>query len=236
MDEVHWCRHVARTRGDRNPKAAISEFAVSLALRRKWDGTWPRFSSWDSWQRLKLEPTGLEVRVVQASLSDLELSESDPPGHVYLLLSGLDEPRFTFLGWAFGGDVKKPEYWRPTTERFVFPHNRLRHVQELRKRPKNSNKRLNRNDPADDFAGNGPYPHMLDTDGGRHPKHYGNIITSKWALPCRRCQKIIVVGMPVGGNMRTGTIHGDPKDCGFKIKEDVDVPKGDAGQTTPLRR
>jgi hypothetical protein len=222
MDEVYSCRHIARSRGDTNPKAAIREQAVSLGLRRRWDGTFPRFEKWDCWKTLEIQPTGIEIREVQAMIADLELTAEDPLDSVFILLGSVNAPVFTFLGWTFGRWAKKPEYWRATTERFVFPHANLRYVGELRKRPRNASKRLHQNDPADDFAGKGPVPHMLDTDGGRHPKFYGNIITSNWALPCRRCQKIIPAGMAVGGNMRTGTIHGDPADCGFEIKAEVD--------------
>ena len=73
-----------------------------------------------------------------------------------------------------------------------------------------------RRDPAPDFAGKGKWPQMRYADDGGHPSKYGNIITSKWALPCCRCQTIIEAGQPLGGNLVTGTIHGDPAMCKMK--------------------
>jgi hypothetical protein len=220
MDEVYEARKIAKARGDKGPKDAIAEQAVAIGFRRKWDGEFTRFEKWDAWQKLKLEPKGIQIRTVHAMLADLELTEDDPADHVYVLVGSVEAPVFIFLGWALGSEVKHEKYWRPTLNRFVFPHASLRHCWQLRRQPRKSAGRLSPSDPADDFGGHGKYPHMLDSDTGRHPKYYGNIITSKWTLPCRRCQKPVLAGHPSGGNMRTGTIHGDPAECGFTIVDE----------------
>ncbi len=219
-DEMKEARGIARHRGDTGPMEALGEQAIAIGFRRKWDGQFTNLHKWDSWKRIGVTPAGLIVKLTKSGLADLELDESVPGDHAVVLVATPEPGLFVFLGWTMASEAKKDTFWRATTKQFVFPHASLRSCWELRRRPRNSRGRLNANDPADDFAGGGRYPHMLDTDTGKHPATYGNIITSKWALPCRRCQKIIPVGVAVGGNQRTGTIHGDPKDCGFKATTD----------------
>jgi hypothetical protein len=219
LDEVGDARRAAKKRGDAGPMRAIGEQAIAVACRRRWEGTLVNFEKWDSWKKIGRVPRCIEVRLVDAVISDLDLVQDTPEDTVVVLVGTREAPRFLLIGWAFAGDVQQDKYWREDERKFVMPHMNLRSCYELKRQPRKTGRRLHRSDPADDFAGYGGWPMMLDTDDGRHPKFYGNLIRSKWSLPCRRCQTLVVAGQLQGGNYRTGTIHGDPEDCGFKIDE-----------------
>jgi hypothetical protein len=60
-----------------------------------------------------------------------------------------------------------------------------------------------------------PWPSRRPGDDGKYPEAYGHVIRSKWSYPCFRCGKTIPAGALVGGNLATGTIHGDPNECAF---------------------
>lgn len=224
LDEVGDARRAAKKRGDSGPMRAIGEQAIAVACRRRWDGTFIKLGNWDCWKAIGRVPGSIEARLLDATIADLELVEDTPEDTAIVLIGTREAPRFLLIGWAFAGDAEQAKYWREDTRRFVMPHADLRSCWALRRQPRKSGRRLHRNDPADDFAGYGGWPMMLDTDDGRHPKFYGNLIRSKWSLPCRRCQKLVVAGQLQGGNYRTGTIHGDPKDCGFEIVVDKSAP------------
>lgn len=222
LDEVGAARRAAKKRGDAGPKAAIGEKALSIGCRRRWEGgLFPSLAKWDVWKRVRRTAQSIEVRVLDATIADLELQENTPEDHVVVLVGARDAPTFLLIGWAFAGDAQKDKYWRADTKVFVMPHAELRSCWELKRIPKRRSMRLHRNDPADDFAGHGPTPHMLDTDDGKPASFYGNVIRSKWALPCRRCLQIIPAGALTGGDLRTGNIHGDPAECKFE-KDDGD--------------
>lgn len=226
MDEVRQARRFAQKRGDTGPMAAIGEKALSVFAHRRWEGAFQNIERWDTWKRAGRVPSRVDVSIVQSTVSSLDVVAGTPGDHALVLVTAPislgegQDPRFVIVGWAFAGDVEHDKYWRPLDNVFSMPHGDLRSPWELRKQRRQNGRRLNPQDPADDFAGHGKWPGMLDTDDGRHPKHYGNIIRSKWALPCRRCQRLVPAGALSGGNMRTGNIHGDPKECGFAMSDD----------------
>ena len=224
MDEVRAARRYAQKRGDKGPMRAIGEKALSVFGRRPWEGAFQRVERWDTWKRVGKTPSRVEVAIVSSSVSSLDVTPGTPGDQAIVLVSAPvlsegAEPRVVIVGWAFAADVELTKYWRELEGVFSMPHADLRSPWELRKQRKSRGHRLNPSDPADDFAGGGKWPGMLDTDDGRHPKYYGNLIVSKWALPCRRCQTLVAAGSLSGGNMRTGNIHGDPAECGFKLDE-----------------
>jgi len=224
IDEVADARRRAKKRGDRGPLVAIGEKAISVGCRRKWEGHFHNLERWDIWKKLGRVPRTLEARMVDAVIVDLELEEHTPEDHVVVLVGTREAhgsaPVFLLIGWTFAGDAQKQKYWREDSRRFVMPHADLRSCWELKRYPKRRSARIHPNDPADDFAGHGPSARMLDTDDGKPASHYGNVIRSKWALPCRRCQTVIPAGALTGGNLRTGNIHGDPAECRFTADND----------------
>lgn len=215
-DDILEARRFAKKRGDAGPKAAIAEKVVSLACRRRWEGAFQNLQKWDSWKKLGRVANTLECRLSSSLVGGLEVVEMTADDTAIVLVSDREQPTFVLVGWAFAGDVQKPKYWRESDRKFLMPHADLRSCWQLKRERRTRGRRLNPNDPADDFAGHGKWPGMLDTDDGRHPSHYGNLIRSKWALPCRRCQTLVPAGALSGGNKHTGNIHGDPADCAWK--------------------
>jgi hypothetical protein len=133
-----------------------------------------------------------------------------------------DAPEYTLAGWVMGVDAKKDMYWDETlmSKRpcFLVPQVDLRSCSELAREPAQGSGGGGggggyRRDPAPDYGGSGRWPQRRYADPGDHPKNHGNIITSKYSLPCCRCQTMILAGQPVGGDLTTGTIHGDPAMC-----------------------
>ena len=220
LDEIAAARRAAQKRGDTGPKRAIAEKAISLACRRRWEGTFQKLERWDTWKKVGKVPSSLEARLVESTVAGIELVDGTPDDEVIVLVGGREAPVFVILGWAFAGDVQQDKYWRETDQKFVMPHADLRSPWQLKRERRSRGRRLNPNDPADDFAGHGPWPGMFDTDDGRHPKHYCHVRPSKWALPCRRCQRIVPAGALSGWSPRTGWIHGNPKECGFRLDDD----------------
>jgi len=195
-------------------KNACAECAVSIAFNRKWDGEFEGLSKWKVWKGLDREVTGLEVKTTSFVLGNLVVEESDADDHIFVLVIDRDSPTFAIAGWLLGADAKKPEYWNTDNSlmpSFHVPQSVLKPPFELRLAPETEKERTR--DPAKDFGGHGRFPQRRFADDGSHPSTYGNIITSKFDLPCCRCQQIIPAGQPTGGSLVTGNIHGDPAQC-----------------------
>jgi hypothetical protein len=221
-------RHAARgnpaTPDALDIRMACAEQAVSVALNQSWDGEFKNVSEWKVWRKLgyPVSVSGLHVRMGHFATDGLHVHESDPDDGAFVLVIDRDSPVFTIVGWILGRDAKRRSMYWNTEETagppcFVVPQADLRSCYDLRRSPEPQRGRGEyRRDPAPDFAGNGRWPQMRYADDGSHPSKYGNIITSKWSLPCCRCQTLIPAGQPVGGNLVTGTIHGDPAMCKMK--------------------
>jgi hypothetical protein len=197
-------------------QGAIAEKAVSVALRRAWDGKFLKLAQWKIWRRLGHDVSGIEVRATAYATGGLPVHDTDPNDHPFVLVVDRASPTFTLAGWIFGKDAKQEKWWN-TTEMvkrpcFLVPQDQLRPAWELKKEARQT-KRLNRNDPADDFAGHGRYPGMFDSDDGRDAKKVGNVSPARFALPCRRCQTIVPVGALTTWSIRTGWIHGVTAEC-----------------------
>ena len=218
-------RHAARGNGA-SPEAldvqtACAEQAVAVAMNREWGGEFKNVSEWKVWQKLGHAVSGLHVRVEHFSTDGLHVHEDDPDDGVFVLVIDRDAPVFVIVGWLLGRDAKRSMYWNTEETAgppcFVVPQADLRSCYDLRREPEPQRGAGDyRRDPAPDFAGKGKWPQMRYADDGGHPSKYGNIITSKFSLPCCRCQTIIEAGQPLGGNLVTGTIHGDPAMCKMK--------------------
>jgi len=215
-------RHAARGETVRSvqldEQEALAEQAVGIALNREWKGEWRSVEKWKVWSKLGIDVTGIQVRRTSYTTGTLSVHESDPDDHVFILVLDRDAPEFVVAGWMLGRDAKKPAYWTheedsvaPPT--FEVPQTELKAAWDLRLSPEHTGDGERKRDPAQDFGGKGRFPQRRYADDGKHPSKYGNIITSKFALPCCRCQTIIPAGELVGGNLVTGTIHGDPGEC-----------------------
>jgi hypothetical protein len=204
-------------------QTACAEQAVALALHREWNGEFTSVDQWKVWKKLGLSVSGLHVRVEHFAMGGLHVHESDPDDGVFILVIDRDSPEFVIAGWMLGSDAKKNVYWNTEETagppHFLVPQTDLRSCSELRREPDRAGGGGGgsyRKDPAPDFAGKGKWPQMRYADDGGHPSKYGHIITSSWDLPCCRCQTLILKGQPLGGNLVTGTIHGDPAMCKMK--------------------
>jgi hypothetical protein len=198
-------------------KNACAEHAVSVAFNRKWNGEFEGLSKWKVWKNLDRDVTGLEVKTTSFVLGNLVVEESDADDHVFVLVIDRDSPTFAVVGWLLGADAKKSEYWNTDNSlmpSFHVPQSALKPAYGLRLAPETETVRTR--DPAKDFGGKGRFPQRRYADNGSHPSTYGHIITSRFDLPCCRCQQIIPAGQPTGGNLVTGNIHGDPEQCGMK--------------------
>ena len=194
---------------------AMAEYAVASALGHKWEGAFTNVTEWRAWKRLKREVRMVEVCVGDYATAPLIVRESDPDVPFILVIDR--KPEFLIIGWMFGADAKKPEWWNAVDKCFDVPQTELRACTELRDDAGHGGGGGGRRrDPAPDFGGTGRWPQMRYADDGSPPSKYGNVVTASWDTPCCRCQTIIPKGGLVGGNLVTGSIHGDPLQCKMK--------------------
>ena len=205
-------------------QTACAEQAVAVALNREWAGEFKGVSDWKVWKKLGHTVSGLHVRVEHFTLDGLHVHDNDPDDGAFILVIDRDSPVFVIVGWMLGRDAKRSMYWNTEETAgppcFVVPQADLRSCYDLRREPEPQRGAGDyRRDPAPDFAGKTQFPQRRYADDGSDPSKYGNIITSKWSLPCCRCQTIIQAGQPTGGNRVTGNIHGDPAQCRMKKRK-----------------
>lgn len=191
---------------------ALAEYAVAHALGQKWDGGLVNVPEWKTWKRLSRDVKMIEVCVGNYATAPLTVYKSDDDVPFVLVIDR--NPEYVLAGWMFGADAKKDTYWNEVEKCFQVPQSALRSCTELL--PPARAVSGERRDPAPDFAGHGKWPQMRYADPGDHPTNHGAIITSKFDLPCLRCQTIVKAGEPITGDLVTGTIHGDPLMCRMK--------------------
>ncbi len=196
---------------------AQAEQAVAFALNREWIGGFVRVSEWKIWRTMAKDVRDLQVRTTGLPLGGLVIDESDEDDHAFVLVINRDSPLFVVAGWILGSDAKQEKFRDAEgtlgPPRFLVPQAELLPCWDLRREPEHRPRGERTRDPAKDFGGTGRFPQRRYADTGEHPSKYGNIIRSKFDLPCCRCQTIIPAGMLCGGNLVTGNIHGDPVDC-----------------------
>lgn len=212
-DEIEMAAGVGRQRGDRHPKQAIGELALSVAILRKWDNGFET-ERWKVDRKLPHPLISLEVQLVASMGTEAVITETGEHGHAVVVGIDRDAPTFRFPGWGFAEDYRLSRYWSDERKCFLVPHQDLRNVWELRRpRRKSGARRIHDGDPADDYAGEGRFPRQLDTDDGGDPARYGRLVRSTFRLACRRCQRMIETTELSTWSVRTGTIHGVLTEC-----------------------
>lgn len=196
-------------------QAAGAEMAVSVALKRPWDGSFQKVAEWRIWKRLERDVTVLRVRCAAFTTGGLVVYKADEDSTPLVLVFARDAPDYVIAGWLMGDDAKREVYWDEASASYVVPQTDLLACADLAREPERSGGGR-RQDPAPDFGGNGKWPQMRYADDGGDPKKYGNVVTASNATPCCRCQTIIPKGALVGGSLVTGSIHGDLSQCRMK--------------------
>ena len=201
-------------------QGACAEMAVSVALKRPWDGAFQKLAEWRIWRRIGHDVDGLQVRSTNSTTGGLCVHKSDPD-QPFILVLDRDAPEYVLAGWIMGSAAKLDMYWDETlmSKRpcYLVPQVDLRSCAELAREPAQTGGGSGyRRDPAPDFGGGGKWPQRRYADDGSHPSTYGNVVPASVDLPCCRCQTLILKGQPLGGNLVTGTIHGDPTQCRMK--------------------
>ncbi len=102
-------------------EGAIGELAIATALGRPWDATINTFKSQPDVGRA-------EVRTRSKSYYELIVRPDDRDDSPYILVTG-KAPHYQVVGWCWGHEAKKPEYWRTHGDRpgaYFVPHAALR--------------------------------------------------------------------------------------------------------------
>ena len=112
----NWQNHV---------EGAAGEMAVAKAFGFYWSGS--------VGDRKAKDVGGLQVRTRSRTDYDLILHDHDNDGDRFVLVVGL-APRFSLVGWIYGHEGKKREYWKdPARERpaYFVPQAVLHSMDEL---------------------------------------------------------------------------------------------------------
>lgn len=218
VDDLKAARSAARRRGERHARYAIGEMALGRAIRRRWNDRFTDVEKWGCWQDVG-QVDEIRISVIKNLHDPLVVAGEASDTSVYVLMTERDAPTFEFLGWVLAHNAKQDHFLDEASGTYHVPVAELESCWLLAKRTKRAGgRRLNANDPADDFAGHGPFPYMLDSDDGRHPSEFGQTpmpSQTRFSLPCRRCQRLVTPEMLAVSARETGLIHGNPDDCGF---------------------
>jgi hypothetical protein len=113
---------------------AEAELAVSRFLNIPWDGRFFRDAQWLKWRKGGHDVGPIEVRATLHKTGRLIVHPKDDDDAPFILVRASRRPIFDIVGWQWGGECKKEEYWqdvgygRPC---FYLPNNKLRPVKEL---------------------------------------------------------------------------------------------------------
>lgn len=92
-------------------QGARSELAVSKALNLKWDGAFLSDELWQVWRSTGHDVQNLEIRSTHHKTGRLILHPKDPDDSPFILVLSHNDPEFELVGWYFGKDGKKKEWW-----------------------------------------------------------------------------------------------------------------------------
>lgn len=96
---------------DADLQGTKAELAVALAFDLKWDGKLLEIKDWFRWRDEGNDVSGLEVRSTKHRAGRLILHPSDKDTSPYVFVRSHDEPTFEIVGWIWGRNGKKKEYW-----------------------------------------------------------------------------------------------------------------------------
>lgn len=149
-------------RGDRNRMAnqslaqnigshivgALGERAVYKALGRQWVGTVDTFKAPD------LVGTQVQIRTTSKSTGELVVRERDNPDQPFVLVVPEEFPAFRVVGWCYGKDARKREFWKaPRTDlppAYFVPQHLLQPIDTLPLDPSSTQQRQQNSTPNGD--------------------------------------------------------------------------------------
>lgn len=121
IEENGWSLHI---------EGACGEAAAAKALGYYWSGNMSDLAAAD----INSNKLRLEVRTRSREYYELIIHDNEDDNAAFILLTG-KAPNFTLVGWCYGYEGKKPEYYKdPTGYRplaYFVPHEKLRPINEL---------------------------------------------------------------------------------------------------------
>ena len=106
---------------DKEIEAAAAEYWYSCLTNKVWTGV--RASN-------QSDVEGDEVRWTGRDHGNLLLYNSDSPSRRYILIGGA-APKFFIVGWAYGAEGMKQEYFRSDMDHYIYPRRLLHSPGEL---------------------------------------------------------------------------------------------------------
>ena len=115
-------------------QGAEAELAVAKALKLPWDGSFVKLDDWFDWRDNGHDVAGLEVRSTHHKRGSLILHPKDKDEAPFILVLTHERPYFNLVGWNFGREGKKDQYWRDVgygRPCFYLPQNGLLDMSKL---------------------------------------------------------------------------------------------------------
>jgi hypothetical protein len=117
---------------------ARAEYAISKCFNLKWTGKLFTNAEWKAWESTGGRDVGcVEVRSSKYTHAHMPLFEKDKNNYIYVLVTVQDDYHYTVVGWCFGAEGKKREFWADPAHSgkpyFCYPQRLLRSVESLEK-------------------------------------------------------------------------------------------------------
>lgn len=112
----------------------FGELAISKFFGLPWDGKFFENEQWKKWRVNGHDVSGLEVRASPQPTYTLRCEEDDRDGAKFILVRLHELPRCWIIGWAFGFEVKLPEYkkiFKDGRHVYLIPRRNLRPIESL---------------------------------------------------------------------------------------------------------
>lgn len=116
---------------DADIQGCLGEMVVSKYLGLPWDGKLKTNEEWLEWRNVGHDVSGLEVRFTKHEKGRLIVHPKDKDRSIFVLVVQSYAGAFDIVGWCFGFEAKKTEYWedvgrgRPC---FYMPRHKMRDV------------------------------------------------------------------------------------------------------------
>ena len=119
-------------------QGACAEYAACKAFELSWEGKLFSNSDWKKWECEGGKDCGcFEVRSSKYAHAHMPLFEKDKNQYPYVLVTVQDDYHYTIVGWCWGAEGKKREFWADPAHSnkpyFCYPQRLLRSVEELQK-------------------------------------------------------------------------------------------------------